>query len=132
MERAVLGMLFSLAWPTILESLLETILQYVDTAMVGRLGAQATATVSLTATYTWLIQSVITAVGIGFLSYIAIAVGEKNQKKIQIASRLAIWFALIVGMVLMGITMWMAPRMPVWMGADPAIHADISFSSICQ
>mgnify|MGYP002264351060 FL=1 len=84
MERAVLGMLFSLAWPTILESLLETILQYVDTAMVGRLGAQATATVSLTATYTWLIQSVITAVGIGFLSYIAIAVGEKNQKKILV------------------------------------------------
>lgn len=126
MERAVLGMLFSLAWPTILESLLETILQYVDTAMVGRLGAQATATVSLTATYTWLIQSVITAVGIGFLSYIARAVGEKNQEKIQIASRLAIWFAVIVGMVLMGITMWMAPRMPVWMGADPAIHADAS------
>ena len=53
MERAVLGMLFSLAWPTILESLLETILQYVDTAMVGRLGAQATARASSTMWRMW-------------------------------------------------------------------------------
>lgn len=83
LDKAVLGMLLTLAWPTILENLLETILQYVDTAMVGHLGAQATATVSLTATYTWLIQSVIGALGVGFLSYIARAVGEKDQSKIR-------------------------------------------------
>lgn len=83
LDKAVLGMLLTLAWPTILENLLETILQYVDTAMVGHLGAQATATVSLTSTYTWLIQSVIGALGVGFLSYIARAVGEKDQSKIR-------------------------------------------------
>ena len=65
LDKAVLGILLTLAWPTILENLLETILQYVDTAMVGHLGAQATATVSLTSTYTWLIQSVIGALGGG-------------------------------------------------------------------
>ena len=123
-EREVLLMLLTLAWPTILENLLETILQYVDTAMVGHLGAQATATVSLTSTYTWLIQSVIGALGVGFLSYIARAVGEKNQGKIRKASRLAMIVALLAGGILMVITLWMAPHVPVWMGAEKAIHAD--------
>lgn len=123
-EREVLLMLLSLAWPTILENLLETVLQYVDTAMVGYLGAQATATVSLTSTYTWLIQSVIGALGVGFLSYIARAVGEQNQDKICKASRLAMIVALLAGGILMGITLWMAPYVPVWMGAEKAIHAD--------
>ena len=124
LDKAVLGMLLTLAWPTILENLLETILQYVDTAMVGHLGAQATATVSLTATYTWLIQSVIGALGVGFLSYIARAVGEKDQSKIRKASRLAMIVALLAGGILMAITLWMAPHVPVWMGAEKAIHAD--------
>ena len=124
LDKAVLGMLLTLAWPTILENLLETILQYVDTAMVGHLGAQATATVSLTSTYTWLIQSVIGALGVGFLSYIARAVGEKDQSKIRKASRLAMIVALLAGGILMAITLWMAPHVPVWMGAEKAIHAD--------
>lgn len=124
LDKAVLGMLLTLAWPTILENLLETILQYVDTAMVGHLGAQATATVSLTATYTWLIQSVTGALGVGFLSYIARAVGEKDQSKIRKASRLAMIVALLAGGILMAITLWMAPHVPVWMGAEKAIHAD--------
>ena len=124
LDKAVLAMLFTLAWPTILENLLETILQYVDTAMVGHLGAQATATVSLTSTYTWLIQSVIGALGVGFLSYIARAVGEKDQSKIRKASRLAMIVALLAGGILMAITLWMAPHVPVWMGAEKAIHAD--------
>lgn len=124
LDKAVLGMLLTLAWPTILENLLETILQYVDTAMVGHLGVQATATVSLTSTYTWLIQSVIGALGVGFLSYIARAVGEKDQSKIRKASRLAMIVALLAGGILMAITLWMAPHVPVWMGAEKAIHAD--------
>ncbi len=123
-KREVLLMLLTLAWPTILENLLETILQYVDTAMVGHLGAQATATVSLTSTYTWLIQSVIGALGVGFLSYIARAVGERNQDKIRKASRLAMIVAFLAGGILMVITLWMAPHVPVWMGAEKAIHAD--------
>lgn len=123
-DKAVLAMLLTLAWPTILENLLETILQYVDTAMVGHLGAQATATVSLTSTYTWLIQSVIGALGVGFLSYIARAVGEKDQGKIRKASRHAMIMAVFAGGILLAITLWMAPHMPVWMGAEKAIHAD--------
>ena len=54
-RRDVLKTLITLALPTCLEELLSTMLQYVDTAMVGQLGQEATAAVSVTTTVTWLI-----------------------------------------------------------------------------
>ena len=41
--KSHLGILMMLAWPAILEQLLLTLVRYVDTAMVGSLGANATA-----------------------------------------------------------------------------------------
>ena len=44
-DRTMLGTVFALAWPTMLEQLTQTAVQYVDTAMVGALGTKATAAV---------------------------------------------------------------------------------------
>ena len=70
-ERSMLITILALAWPTMLEQLMQTAVQYIDTAMVGTLGTQATAAVGSTGTVNWLIGSTISAVGVGFLSYIA-------------------------------------------------------------
>jgi putative MATE family efflux protein len=123
-NRGTLAALLLLAWPTVLEQLLSTVIQYIDTAMVGHLGADATATVSLSSTYTWLINSMIYAIGIGFLSYIARAVGEGNQQKIKTAAGQAVSAALVIGGVLTVATLVIAPYMPVWMGADESIRHD--------
>lgn len=125
-NNKVLVALIALAWPSILEGLLQTILQYVDTAMVGRLGAEATATVSLSSTFSWTINSVIGALGVGFLSYISRAIGEQNEEKIRGAASQTILVTLVLGFSFMLLTIWMAPHMPVWMGADTSIHADAS------
>ena len=53
--------ILSLAWPTMLEQLSQSTVQYIDTAMVGALGTQATAAVGATATVNWLIFSTIAA-----------------------------------------------------------------------
>ena len=66
-DRAMLPVIFSLAWPTMLEQFMQTAVQYIDTAMVGTLGTQATAAVGSTGTVNWLIESTISAIGIGFL-----------------------------------------------------------------
>ncbi len=54
----ILRTLIFMSIPTIIEEVLATLLQYVDTAMVGHLGENATAAVSVTATVTWLVNSV--------------------------------------------------------------------------
>ena len=51
-KKEILHTLITLSIPTILEEVLATLLQYVDTAMVGHLGEQATAAVSVTTTVT--------------------------------------------------------------------------------
>ena len=50
LDAPILGIIFSLAWPTMLEELMQTAVQYIDTAMVGSLGTQATAAVGATGT----------------------------------------------------------------------------------
>ena len=54
-DARLLGVIFALAWPTMLEELMQTAVQYIDTAMVGALGTQATAAVGATGTVSWLV-----------------------------------------------------------------------------
>ena len=74
-NRALLGTIFTLAWPAMLEQLLQTVVQYTDSAMVGQMGAQATAAVGLTTPVNWLVNSPMFAMGIGFLACISRALG---------------------------------------------------------
>ena len=62
----MVSVIMTLAWPTMLEQLMQTAVQYIDTAMVGSLGTQATAAVGATSTVNWLIGSSISALSIGF------------------------------------------------------------------
>ena len=111
-----------LAIPTVLEQLLGTVLQYVDTAMVGHLGADATAAISLSSTYNWFFNSLVAGIAMGFLSYIARAIGEKDEYKIRHAAAMALEMALAIGAALTLITQLIAPYVPVWMGAAENIR----------
>lgn len=125
-EKSILLTFIFLAWPTVLEQFLGTILQYVDTAMVGRLGAAATATVSLSTTYSWLINSIMYAFGVGFLSYIARSIGAKKDKQVKIASQQSILVIVTLGIILTLIAFVISPFMPIWMGAEISIRHDAS------
>ncbi len=120
-DSNLLRVFITLALPTVFEQLLSTLLQYVDTAMVGHLGAEATASISLSATYSWFFGSITGAIGMGFLSYVARAIGEKNEYNIKHAMGMALVSATVLGAVLTVITEAIAPFIPVWMGADRAI-----------
>ena len=89
------AVIFALAGPTMLEQLMQTAVQYVDTAMVGSLGTQATAAVGSTGTVNWLISSTISAVGVGFLSYISRALGENDRSKARAASGQAVFMVML-------------------------------------
>ncbi|MDE6998408.1 MAG: hypothetical protein K2P04_11120, partial [Oscillospiraceae bacterium] len=71
--------IMTLAWPTIVEQVMQTAVQYIDTAMVGALGTQATAAVGATGTFGWLVVSTFSAMGVGFLALIAKACGAGNE-----------------------------------------------------
>lgn len=115
--------IFSLAWPTMLEQLLQTAVQYIDTAMVGSLGTRATAAVGATSTVNWLVGSTISALGVGFLSFVSQACGAGDTKRAAKASSQAVLATLICGVLFTVLTLGLSGQIPVWMQVDPTIQA---------
>ena len=118
----MLPAIFALAWPTMLEQLMQTAVQYVDTAMVGTLGTQATAAVGSTTTVNWLVNSTISAVSIGFLAYISQACGAGEIDRVKRASAQASLATLVLGIFFTAVALVLSPFVPVWMQVDPAIR----------
>ena len=114
--------ILSLAGPTMLEELVDTAVQYIDIAMVGSLGTAATAAVGSTATLNWLISGSISALGIGFLSFIAKARGAGDNGKASRASAQALFIALFTGILFSAVVLPLSGRIPAWMHADPSIR----------
>lgn len=114
--------IFSLAWPTMLEQLMQTAVQYIDTAMVGSLGTQATAAVGATSTVNWLVGSTISAVGVGFLAYVSRACGAGDRKRAGKASSQAVLSVLVLGIFFTAVTLSLSGQIPKWMQVDPSIR----------
>ena len=114
--------IFTLAGPTMLEQLLQTAVQYIDTAMVGSLGTQATAAVGATTTVGWLVGSTISALSIGFLAYISQADGAGDSHRVSRASSQAALATLVVGILFTVICLGCSAMVPVWMQVDPVIR----------
>lgn len=125
--------ILALAWPAMVEQALQTIVQYADSAMVGRIGVHATAAVGLTTTFVWLTNSPLWSMGTGVLACISRAVGAKDDETVRSAALQSIWLALILGGLLTLICECIAPFLPGWLGADPDIrrHGSLYFAIIC-
>ena len=124
--RKYAARLLMLSLPTVIEEILATLLQYVDTAMVGRLGEEATAAVSTTTTVTWLVNSVPGAIGTAMLILISRAAGAGDQKQVKKLSQQALLLSVLSGLALGGFSVVLSPYIPGWMGADPGIRAEAS------
>lgn len=125
-SRQRLEALLFLSLPTIVEEILATLLQYVDTAMVGQLGEQATASVSITTNVTWLVNSVPGAIGTAMLVLISKAAGSGNKKQVQKLAQQALFLAVVSGLILSVLSISLSPYIPRWMGAEEAIQGEAS------
>lgn len=121
-DWGVIAIIWALAWPTMLEQAMQTAVQYIDTAMVGSLGTQATAAVGSTTTVNWLISSSISALSIGFLAFIAKACGAKDKNSASRAAAQAVLVTLVVGIFFTVLTVGLSSKVPVWMQVDKSIQ----------
>lgn len=128
----ILCSLIVLAIPTVIEEIMSTLLQYVDTAMVGNLGENATASVSVTTTINWLVGSIPSAIGIAAVAMISRAVGSNNKKESKKISGQIFILTIFFGVILSAICLGLSPFIPIWMGAAKDIQktASIYFAII--
>ena len=125
-KKAVLISLVQLALPAILQQLLSSILQYVDTAMVGHLGEAATAAVSTSTTPNWLIHSLPWGFTIAILSLTSQAYGRGDRKEMEKLAAMGCRVVIFFGLILTVICLAISPFLPGWMQAAPEIRTEAS------
>ena len=118
--------LIPLAIPSLVEHILETLMQYVDTAMVGHLGKEATAAVCTTTTVSWLVGTLSWSMGMAFLALISRAYGAKETEKVKRYTGFAFLTALICGTIIATVSCSLSPFIPGWMKAEEGIRKDAS------
>jgi putative MATE family efflux protein len=112
-----------LAIPMVLEMVLESLFAVVDVFWVGRLGANAVATVGITESLLALVFAIGLGVSLSTTAMVARRIGEKDPEDGAIAGVQAIVLGLVVSLGL-GIPAGIfAPRLLALMGASPAIVA---------
>lgn len=121
-RRGLARAIVVLAWPTVIEQVMQVAVQYIDTAMVGVLGTQATAAVGATTTVGWLLYSTILAFGVGFLALVSQTCGAGDDAGTRNAVSQAILVVLVVGVISTVVPLALSPWVPVWMQVDPAIR----------
>ena len=102
--------------------MLQVAAQYVDAAMVGRLGAAATAAVGATTTINWMVGSTISALGVGFLAFIAREYGAERFDNARRAVAQSVVAAVFSGLLFTVAALSLARYIPGWMNADIAIR----------
>lgn len=110
-----------LAWPVFVEQILSTLVSFADTAMVGALGPNATASVSISNSVVFLLNGAVMALGIGFTAYVARSVGAKDYDAAKAYIRHALMILFCLGVPLSIFMMFMHRAIPAWMGAAPEI-----------
>ena len=125
-SRAMVRVILALAWPTMLEETMQSAVQYIDTAMVGTLGTEATAAVGATTAVGWLIFSSITAFSVGFLAMISKACGAQDIWTARRTAAQAVLSVLVIGTACTILTTALSGAIPVWMQVEPQIRPTAS------
>jgi putative MATE family efflux protein len=119
LNRAIL----LLAIPMVLEMVLESLFAVVDVFFVGRLGADAVATVGLTESLLSLIFAIAIGLSMSITAMVARRIGEKDPEDASIAGVQAVILGLTVSLAVGIPSFIFAPRLLQLMGASPDIVA---------
>ncbi len=122
----MLRIVISLSIPAIIAQITTVIMQYIDAAMVGSLGAGASAAIGLVSTSTWLLGGLCSSLATGFSVQIAQLVGAGRGHDARNVFRQSLVISLMFGVLLALIGALVSAQLPRWLGGDEAIRSDAS------
>lgn len=101
-------------------------MQYIDASMVGRLGADDSASIGLVSTSLWLFWGICSAMTSGYSVQVAHKIGANNAEGARRVFRQGIVAALIFSFCIAAVGIAIAWRLPHWLGGEEAICANAS------
>ena len=115
-----------LSLPTIMAQLTSILMQYIDASMVGHMGANASASIGLVSSTTWLFASLCSAATAGFYIQVAHQIGAKKYEEARGVMRKSFPVVLAVTLVMMTVGILISGRLPGWLGGTAEIQRDAS------
>lgn len=111
----------TLSIPAIMAQVSAIVMQYIDASMVGRLGAQAAASIGLVTTSTWIFFGLCSAAAVGFSVQVAHRLGAGDSEGARSILRQSIVATLIYSLLLTAIGLGISTPLPRWLGGDESI-----------
>ena len=115
-----------LSVPAILAQVSSILMFYIDDAMVGSLGARASASIGIVATSMWLFWSIISCVATGFSVQVAHLIGANDLTGARSVFRQSLLAAMVVAGLTMLIGGLISQPLPYWLGGGDDIAHDAS------
>ena len=110
-----------LAWPAITEMFLATLVQFVDTAMVGSLGAIAIAAVGVSSSPMWLLNGMFAALGVGSTALVARFIGARDRESANKVAQQSLLMGVALALLMTVLAVYFAEVVPTFMGAEPEV-----------
>lgn len=110
-----------LSFPAILAQFSSVLMQYIDASMVGRLGANESASIGLVSTTIWLFGGLASTVCSGFSVQVAHSIGANDYQKARNIARQSLLSTVLFGILLCIIGTSISGGLPVWLGGNKDI-----------
>ncbi len=115
-----------LSIPAVIAQLSSIIMQYIDAAMVGSLGAEASASIGLVSTTTWLFWGLCVAAATGFSVQVAHKIGAGDMQGARAVLRQSLIATLGFSLLLAMLGVAISDALPGWLGGDVSIQQNAS------
>ena len=119
--REQILLILRLSLPAIMAQLSSIIMQYIDAAMVGSLGADDSAAIGLISSSTWLLSGLCSAAVIGFSVQAAHRNGAGDERAARNIMKQAYLFAGAFAVIIALIGAIISPFLPHWLGGGAEI-----------
>ena len=114
----------TLSIPSILQQIVVTAMEYIDAAMVGHIGAAATASIGIVSSSTWLLHGMLAGLCMAFSIQVAQYLGADRQQDARGVLRQSMLFNLVVGLAAAAFGVGISRFLPGWLGADTALQTN--------
>mgnify|MGYP002801514152 FL=1 len=125
-RREKLSIVWQMSVPAIMAQITSILMQYIDQAMVGNLGAQASASIGVVSTSTWLLSGLCSGVATGFSVQAAHQIGAGREANARKILKHGLAAALCFSLILMAVGIAISGKLPVWLGAGEELWTDAS------
>ena len=120
----LMKMVIALSIPAILAEISSIVMQYIDAAMVGSLGENASASIGLVIASTWLMNGLCVSMASGYSVQVAHRMGAERYSEARDITRQGLLSALIFGLFLFSVGAALSYPLPRWLGGAEDVTGD--------